>query len=838
MDNDLLADIARSGITPEDLRARPAGPSEFSAVGVPASNTRGYVIPYFDIHGDAVPFYRVKLLNREPKYKQPSGTTNYIYYPPNFLATLRRARRTYHLPPVGRGRGRGQDDALRPGTFVLLTEGEKKAVAACKAGFPTVALGGVHNWQNRTIILPADTELKQNPQTRDIKARIPKGSDLREASTLAVGMQDLINFLVANHLTLFIVFDSDNAGQGDHVMPVKVEVQKAAALLGYELRFHGIPLKQIRQLILPSPAPNTKMGLDDYLMKHSPKDLYQLLEENWRQRTAFPQHPNLPEYLNRKLQRARLPRRELQNLAISIICTLDSRGKRLRSKATTMPYFFDSETKRLIPAALLHHNDEPMHESAFGTFLYQEFGLSVADHRLLQWLATQFTGEEPVEEVEPKRVLALLKGSKGQREDAIALQISDSQFVVVSGDENTPLQLCDNGDKGILFEQDQVDALDTSKLFKAFDKMYAQLPHGRLDIGMEPWWLSVLDNVSLSGESAHAKELMTLLFYASPWLNRWRGTQLPVELAIGEAGSGKSSLYSLRLSILTGRPHLRNVPTDLRDWYASVVAAGGLHVIDNVMFTNKDLRQRISDEVCRIITEPHPHIEMRKLYTTSTQIRMPVNVTFAMTAIQQPFHNADLLQRAAVFGLEAIKHPHDGDWVQHQIMRFGGREKWLAHHLVVLHKFLDNVVSGGAWDTEYSASHRLAHYEQVLCIMAQTLGFDPEWIPEELVAGLQVNLSEADWALEGLKVFAALQLESARNGGNRERVRFTATDIAEWAQASEDFADNSQLTNARRLGRYMHSHRNVVERIAGIKQLGTVNNRKVYTAVPVSSREM
>ena len=60
-----------------------------------------------------------------------------------------------------------------------------------------------------------------------------------------------------------------------------------------------------------------------------------------------------------------------------------------------------------------------------------------------------------------------------------------------------------------------------------------------------------------------------------------------------------SSLYSLRLTVLTGRPELQNVPQDLRDWYAAISEAPGMWVGDNVRFTGKDMRQRLSDELAQ-----------------------------------------------------------------------------------------------------------------------------------------------------------------------------------------------------------------------------------------------
>ena len=251
----------------------------------------------------------------------------------------------------------------------------------------------------------------------------------------------------------------------------------------------------------------------------------------------------------------------------------------------------------------------------------------------------------------------------------------------------------------------------------------------------------------------------------------------------------------------------------------------GLHVIDNVQFTNKDLRQRLSDELCRITTEPNPHIEMRRLYTTSGQLQIPVRSTFAMTAIQQPFFNADIIQRAAIFELDAITEGIDGSWVEHQLGRFGGRVKWMAHQLVVLHKFLRAVVHEGAWDPEYHATHRLVNYEQCLVVMGDVLGLDANWIPEVLTTSIQVNLTEADWTMEGLKVLAE-DMRTERS--HLKTIKVTASDIASWASSSDDFAENNMLTNSRRLGKYIQSHKSSIKRITGISVGPLYGNRRQF----------
>ncbi len=824
MHPNIVADLAASGLVPEDINASAAGPPELAAVHITSTNVHGYKVPYYNLEGQPLPFYRLRLFDHHPKYKQPKNSENYVYFPPDLLNVLGKMM-----------------VAKDPPYFLILTEGEKKAAAAVKAGIPAIAFTGVDSWRTKTFTVPDDSKMETSifGKTKQVRIRLPSTDiDFVENLTLAVGMKELIDLLIRRNLNAIIVYDTDVVeGKGG----IKSQVQRAAATLGYELRFRGIPITHIRQLVLPNKGTKLeKVGLDDFLVSSGPKALRSLIAETLAAPLAFPRHPSPRTYINQRLNR-RLSRKESQNVSLAILTELDSRGQRLTCKGTNTPYYFDRTTKRLMPAVLLKQREDPMHETPFGHFLYREFNLSAADTRILHWLASQFTGELPIQSVDPRRVLSVPDGKH-----EVAIQIGDGEFALVTANPKEPLQILDNGSKGLLFEFDQVEPIDGGKLLKEFTKQLESTSTKPL----VPWWHDVLGTVRLTESNLwsepseterpyRSRILATCLFYLSPWLNRWQGTQLPIELMIGEAGSGKSSLYILRQNIITGRPYLRNAPSDLRDWYASVIHSGGINVIDNVQFVNKDLRQRLSDELCRITTEPYPHVEMRRLYTTAGQLNIPVRVTFAMTAIQQPFFNADLIQRAAIFELEQITEGIDGSWVDHQIERFGGRTKWLAHHLVVLHKFLKAVVHDGAWDLEYQASHRLVNYEQCLLVMGDVLGLDVDWMPEVLSSAAQVNLTQADWTMEGLKVFVSdIKEERSKDKGkdkgigkgktNSTKIKVTATDITDWAQSNDEYKENDVLTGTRRIGKYIQAHKSTVRRITGIQIGPLYGNRRQY----------
>ena len=135
------SDLQRSGLAISDMHVRPLASPERNAVDL-GPYARGYVIPYFDIEGKPLPFYRVRVTsqNNNHRYIQPRGLPNHIYFPPIFR------------------------NALNGHSYVIITEGEKKAAAACRSGFPSVGIGGVYNWRNNLITIPKGTVLQ--PRTK------------------------------------------------------------------------------------------------------------------------------------------------------------------------------------------------------------------------------------------------------------------------------------------------------------------------------------------------------------------------------------------------------------------------------------------------------------------------------------------------------------------------------------------------------------------------------------------------------------------------------------------------------------------------------------------------
>ena len=137
-----LEDLARSGLTAEDAHAR-------GIVGLPpvfGQPRDDYRIPYHDRHGRKTGFYRDKLFGRaKQKYDQASAPGSHWYLDPT-------------LP---------WDAVFRdPSHTLIFTEGEKKAMCACKHGFYTIGLGGVWNWKTARQPMPELDEVDW--QGRDV----------------------------------------------------------------------------------------------------------------------------------------------------------------------------------------------------------------------------------------------------------------------------------------------------------------------------------------------------------------------------------------------------------------------------------------------------------------------------------------------------------------------------------------------------------------------------------------------------------------------------------------------------------------------------------------------
>lgn len=835
MSEAMMQDLQLSGLDPKDLDARVLDNPERSQVNTGVA-VDGFVIPYFRLDGGRLPFYRVRQFDAFPKYKQPKNSSNHIYFPPNFAKNL--------ATSISKG-----------DKFIILTEGEKKAASVAKLGYAACAVSGVDSWRNKTMTLPAGTELLPGTKEGSIIVKLKEGVNATDGE-YAKGFDDLKDALLGQELTLLIIYDTDKGR-------ISYEVQRAAASLGYELRHLGLPTSRIRMAFLPAipelkreDGEDGKVGADDFIVHAGPKAFRTLLDNVLSARSAFPRHPNVKDYVNKKLQAHKLNRKDAQKVAISILTELDASGMRLRSEANDFMYYFDETTRILTRIQIAAFDRDLVDNGPFGNMLFERFGLGKLDRSVMGWLAQLIPTEEPIIKVTPHKIIYA-----NRTKNEVNYQINDGQYIRITADPDEPAEVCDNGTNGILFESDTVEPIDPSVLLqelesqkKSWGRQERDEQRDGLGDGPPAWWFDVLNDTRIKGKDNewHIKAI-SLLFYLSPWLNRWRGTQLPIELVVGESGSGKSTLMALRLNTIIGRPQLRNAPSDLKDWHSSVINSGGIHVTDNIQFTDKQLRQRLSDEICRIVTEPDPHIEMRRLYSTAELARFPVDCVFSFTAIMQPFPNADLINRSVLIELDKGAGLKEGEiieygsaWEAHHLYRRGrignngtsgypsfehARAAWIAHHSHFLSSLFQ--VIDKEWNKSYSAKHRLINFEQLMVLGAKVFGWAQngsyEWIAEYLSSINRRIVAEADWALEGLKAFAVAQKEY--HPANWRKTNWVASDIVSWAEANDEYKDNQQLTNTRRLGRYMHQHKYLVTEATGLVAGGMKAGSTLYRLV-------
>ena len=229
------ADLDRSGLSKETIRA-----CQFATVRHPdhiaailgwdkPAITLGECLemPFLNPNGTRSGYSRLKpdrprkgTDGKLIKYEAPKGIPLKAYFPPRTRKVL--------------------TDATVP---LILTEGEKKSAKADQEGFPSIGLCGVWAWQKKR-----------------------EGNGPREL------IPDL-NDVVWQDRKVAIVFDSDAATKSD----IRLSENELAKVLAA----FGARVKIVR---LPGGENELKVGLDDYLLGHSPEDLRKLIDD-------VPQHP-------------------------------------------------------------------------------------------------------------------------------------------------------------------------------------------------------------------------------------------------------------------------------------------------------------------------------------------------------------------------------------------------------------------------------------------------------------------------------------------------------------------------------------------------------------------
>ncbi len=169
----MLTDLKRSGLT--DADARKASYKALTAKEVDTltgNHAAGYLIPYFDVDGKKTDYYRVRYT------EEVKGAFGAAKKKPLRYTGPKNALPRFYFPKRIDWRALNED-ASEP---LIITEGEKKAEKACKAGLPCFSVPGVWawrskkagiaaipdfdliTWQERRVLLCFDNDLMSNPQ--------------------------------------------------------------------------------------------------------------------------------------------------------------------------------------------------------------------------------------------------------------------------------------------------------------------------------------------------------------------------------------------------------------------------------------------------------------------------------------------------------------------------------------------------------------------------------------------------------------------------------------------------------------------------------------------------
>lgn len=232
----IIADLEKSGITPAaaagavlaftDSRKRIG---ELLNRRTPLPGGTCLVIPYFDEAGQPVDYCRLKPerprtetrdgQERAVKYDSPSGRPAHLYIPPAAVPGLH-----------------------DPDSLLVLTEGEKKAIAMAQHGLPTVATAGVWNLLKKVEGVE--------------KGKAFEDYDFRWPERVPVAGRRVV-----------LVFDSDTQTKGNLPLALKYIRQHLAA--------RGADVRVAR---LPDGPDGQKVGADDFIVANGPEAMQAVIE--------------------------------------------------------------------------------------------------------------------------------------------------------------------------------------------------------------------------------------------------------------------------------------------------------------------------------------------------------------------------------------------------------------------------------------------------------------------------------------------------------------------------------------------------------------------------------
>lgn len=540
---DVIADLERSGLDKSDLHAMHLEPLTARQT-LRVSNRyqfASYRIPYFDLNGREIDFFRLRTLDPRRgfgmdgagKYWQPRKTLPQLYFPP--YADWSKIARDASIP-------------------ITLTEGEKKAVAACKASIITSALGGAWMFQS----------VKRGVQL------LPEFDDIELRRRL-----------------IELAYDGDQQSNRD--------VRDAALTLAQRLTDREA---EVTNVILPP-----GMKLDDFLLKEG--------------RDAYLRLPREP--INPKVQ-------------ISLI----------RSRGKLSPHARKERIADICQRSLLAHGtphkigEEPVlfhqHERRLYSFLARD------DSRLRALFSEQF-GVNPSEDefafaFEQVRGHIITHGAPTQAatfahfdRDHAELQIylGGRQVFLVTPDGNERVL---NGHEGVLFRQQDTVPVKPAK--KAPEKAFRY----------------VLDIPNFQGGERLNVEQQQLLYELHFWslpFTSFMPTR-PLLLIHGVKGATKtSSVKAIGLALFGEAFAVQPVnPARLDDLEIALIN-NPLVALDNLDGRIPGLENKLA------IASTGGQFPRRVLYTTSTEIKLPIRARVMATSRQPSVFVRDDVRDRTIF---------------------------------------------------------------------------------------------------------------------------------------------------------------------------------------------
>ena len=172
-------DLKRSGLAEKDIPTKLLTAQQTNKLV--GKSLASYQIIYNDINGKQTKFFRIRFL------EQPDNTGS-------FSKQAKNQKQIRYTQPQGTGCSfylpvdiDWEEISKDPSIPIYITEGEKKAVKACKCGFPTIGLGGVESftsegkllpdfnmfeWDGRNIYVIYDSDQRNNVNVQRAQTRI------------------------------------------------------------------------------------------------------------------------------------------------------------------------------------------------------------------------------------------------------------------------------------------------------------------------------------------------------------------------------------------------------------------------------------------------------------------------------------------------------------------------------------------------------------------------------------------------------------------------------------------------------------------------------------------